>query len=233
MVSMGLFVSHYALRSWDGGPAASGMPDEIDGLGYDARVETRLGRDLSLLGTVSSTPVEFDYPGSSRGSGFDGSLRRDFVSDGHASNEEVSLALRQQNGQAHTFFQWVRGEARGLLAAVPALTMPYQLLAERELRYETGRFGVQVPGAGTDFVLEYRRRLDAPAGRMVAEGFRHEEVELRLLQDLFRSGGGTSWRFLLGLQVASRKGDESREREDEFLVPGSHHQVNAGVAVAF
>jgi hypothetical protein len=239
-VNVKVMASYYSLQTWDGEPGLGFSPrmQEVlrDAFGLDAEVETFLARGLSLRGTYSSAPVQFDHVAYTTG-GLSRLDRPIYVTDGNAANQDVSVALIRHAPDAQVYFRYGTGRATGTLAAVSADELPVQMLTEASLRYHGGGVGVQVPTAGTDVGVEFRRQREMPLDAADSgEQMLQRLIELRLLQDFLRMRGGVSWRFLFAVQLLERRSPEAAGRKVAYAADtavASHHRLNAGISLAF
>lgn len=164
------------------------------GLGYRARIELPITASLTLSGQSAYDPVELDgvaYPVAEPQPG----QSPLYLTDGNASSRSASLAIAHDTVATRTSLRLTEGTAEGLLAPVPQLDLPVQLLARGSLSFRDGSLAVRVNPWGTEVVVEYRR-VEQPAA------FTESSVELRVVQDLLEALQG-SWRLLLAARTAS------------------------------
>jgi hypothetical protein len=200
--------------------------------GYDAELKAHLEPSLTLRGTAAYLPSRATAVG---GRELPQGADTLYVSDGFVSDRFVALELERVAAAASLSFRVARGHVEGVLA--PALDdVPVVLLADRELDYESARFGIAVPRAGSVVALEYRSVSDrGGAGSLGATGS-VKTVALDFAQDLVRfAGGRASCRLLLTARSALGPASIATESEsvDARQIVADHRQLGAGVSLAF
>jgi len=238
-IALRLMVAYNYVAQWEN-PALGSVarlpfrPDRR--IGYEAEIEVPLAAGLHLTGSMVFEPVQF------ADTEFVTPLDeladpRFYRTDGNASVRRSSLALVQEQGDAtRTYIEISEGEAEGMLTPTLIAEMPLFAMADRRLRYRTGRLGVRILPSGTDLQMAYRRvreyQLDFKG---LGPRSSRQALEVRLAQDLLRLKSFGSWRLLMALHLASVESSPGELPRDERIayVDPSGHGVSAGLSVAF
>jgi hypothetical protein len=235
---MRLLISHHQVTQWGGGqPAASELPFRPQReIGYEAEIELPLLAGIRLTGASSYAPLDMTFPAYDRGSA-DAASQPVYFTDGNAAVEQRSLLLVSERWGSRIRLEFGAGRVNG--SSAPAL--PYEqtffMLADRHLRYRTGKLGIHIPSSGTDLLVDWRRVMTAaPAPGAIAAESVQRSLELQIAQDLVRLRALGSWRFLMAL----RKGTLETGDDEDLLMAGNPlrrdpavHQVSAGLSVLF
>jgi hypothetical protein len=238
-VALRLMIAYNYVAEWEnpGLGSTARLPFRPDRrIGYEAEIEVPLASGLHLAASASYEPVqfadtEFITPLDEL------SDPRFYRTDGNASARRSSLALVQEQGETtRTFIEISEGQAEGTLTPPLITDTPLILMAERQLRYRTGRFGVRILPSGTDLELSYQRvREHQVDHKGPVPGSSLQALEVRLAQDLLRLKSFGSWRLLMAVRLASaeRSQGQSPRQEQIAYVDPSGHGVSAGLSVAF
>ena len=201
--------------------------------GYDAALTTRLDRSTTLTATTSYVPSRADVWGSE---GIVPDAEVLFVSDGFASDRFVAVELERVASPATVYLRLARGRAEGALAPALDDALPVVLLSDRALDYDSARFGLKAPRAGSAFALEYRAIDDHAASLGGSGAGALRSIEMEFAQELVRFGGGrATCRLLLTARSALGPGSVVTESDpaDARRFAAEHKRVGAGVSLAF
>jgi hypothetical protein len=158
-----------------------------------------------------------------------------YVTDGFASDRFVAVDLERVAPSATISFRLARGRAEGALA--PALDdVPVVVLSDRALDYDSVRFGVKAPRAGSAVSVEYRAIREHAAAEGVLETDALRTVALDFAQQLVRfAGGRASCRFLLTARSALGHGPIASEADPTVArrFVAEHKRIGAGLSLVF
>lgn len=237
-LALRFLVSYHRVDGWgDDDRELSTLPYRPDGkLGYEAEIELPLGRSLSVTGARNSAPIQIDSFGYPR-SAFSTETLPVYLTDGNAAVDHNRISLVRESAALRAYLELGRGSVRGAVAPVLPFELPYQVLVDRQLEYETGRFGIRVASTGTDLLLDYRKVSEArPEARSLTVDSELEALELRLIQDLLRARALGNWRLLVALRTSSLEGPPSSpwaHGHGPVLLEALNHEMSAGLSVLF
>lgn len=227
-------VAYHDATVWSDDPYSVAYDPESP-VGWEGELEVPLGAGVSVRAAASYDPIQVDpVDPVSLMSGDRPSIPL-FVSDGNAAVDRHRVALVKETGETRTFMELESGEARGTLAAfVPFDVVPREI-ADRSLRYRTGRLGVRVVSSGTDLLLEYREVDEGAAIDAALTSVEQRALELRLVQDLLSRPTIGHWRLLVALRAASleSRATEIAEVQAPPAIDPAGHRVSAGLSVLF
>ena len=225
-------VSYLATARTAGGATGVARSELPSPYGYSFELKTRLDPSLILRGTASYLPSRATLGG---GEAVPPGAETFYVSDGFVSDRFVAIDLERVASSATVSLRVARGHVDGVLA--PALDdVPVLLLAERTLDYDTARFTVLAPGAGSTVALEYRSVRDSADATGVDATGSVRTVALDFAQDLVRfAGGRASCRLLLTARTALGPASTASWTDPDDARPfvADHRRFGAGVSLAF
>jgi hypothetical protein len=225
-------VSYLATTDPTAGPSGTPSDDRRSRYGYDVELKARLDSTLTVRGSAAYLPSRANLW---RGQEVARDLESLYVTDGFASDRFVALALERVAPAATVCFRVARGRSEGALA--PALDdVPFVLLSDRALTYDTARLGVNAPRAGSAITFEYRAIREYAAAAGVLEAGALRTVAFEFAQQLVRfAGGRASCRLLVTARSALGHGPIASEADPTVArrFVAEHKRIGAGLSLAF
>lgn len=240
-LSLRVLFSYHGVARWGTdmeGEASLAEPQSFrpaTALGYEVEFDIPMGRRLRLSGATSYSPIELERLGYTHGAG--GGSQPIYLTDGNVAVRENRMAVVQDSSGARTYVEVSHGTVDGTVAAIFPDELPLQVLADRAIRYGTGRFGVRIIPSGTDLQLEFQRIRQSAHLDLDSAEARQRSLEFRLMQDLMDMHALGNWRLLMAVRMASVRGEEPAENSpyatDALLVESLNHRFSAGLSVVF
>jgi hypothetical protein len=207
-----------------------------DPLGYEAEIQVPIARDIRVSGSVTYSPIQFDYYGYLHGTEGPGEHPL-YLTDGNSAVHEHRVTLVEERGSARTYLEFSNGRVEGAIAPLLPFDGPLPAVAGRDLRYRNGRLGFVFPAFRTDLRFEYRRVEASGTGerRGVTDSVQ-ESVELRVKTDVPATQIPGDWRVLLALRMGTVRSADLAEwsrYEGAETVDALNRRISAGVSVLF
>jgi hypothetical protein len=182
--------------------ASTGVGESRSRLGYEATVEMPLADNLILSGSHGSQPTMGDRTDAWTASPA-AVIGPIYVTDGNATLAQSRVALTRETAGLLLFAELALGAIEGSVAAALPYDLPFQELADRDLRYHNGRLGLRFVPQGTLVTLELREISESRKSNPDSEvNSAQRLVEFTLSQDLMQREDLGRWRFLMGLSLA-------------------------------
>jgi hypothetical protein len=224
-------VSYHALPGVDAPRTPAGVPGTLrfeDPIGLELRVDAPFGAGWTVSADYSDLPIRETELGLREEAARD----EYFLTNGDVADRRTRITLDRPGAFGTFTIRLTEGRAEGLVADRMAWGSPFQLLAERELRYRAAATAFAFQRSGTGLAIEYIQIAERTAGASDASFLVREYVDADFRQDLVRLAFMDARCRLI---VSARLAPHARRTGDrkETALVALQERVSAGVAVSF